>query len=321
MMRVIEIRTPEEQERWGVGGLHAPDTHVIVHGDGEEPVARCSLWWSRAPTLPGHRVGLVGHYAARDLEAARRLLAHACERLAVHACTLAVGPIDGSTWRRYRLIVERGTEPAFFLEPDNPDDWPAQFGASGFTPLAYYRSAINTDLRQVDSRLAEVSARLAREGGRIRPLDPDRFDDEVRRLYAVAAASFHQNYLYTPLSEEEFVALYRPLQPHVRPELVLVAEDGSRPIGFLFALPDLREARRTGRIDTVILKTVAVVPERAGQGLGTLLIGCCQEIAQTLGYTRAIHALMREASPSIRISHHSARPMRRYALFGRRLRP
>ncbi|MGH7318902.1 MAG: hypothetical protein ACRELA_04650, partial [Candidatus Rokuibacteriota bacterium] len=144
MTRVIEIRTPEEQERWGAGTLppldpldllrHVPDTHVILRGHDGGPVARCSLWWSRTPTLPGQRVGLVGHYAARGVGAARRLLAHACERLAAHACTLAVGPIDGSTWRRYRLIVERGTEPAFFLEPDNPDDWPAQFRAGGFTP-------------------------------------------------------------------------------------------------------------------------------------------------------------------------------------------
>ena len=38
----------------------------------------------------------------------------------------AVGPLDGSTWRRYRLVTERGVEPPFFMEPDNPDDWPGK---------------------------------------------------------------------------------------------------------------------------------------------------------------------------------------------------
>jgi len=29
--------------------------------------------------------------------------------------------MDGSTWHRYRLPTERGAEPTFFLEPDNPE--------------------------------------------------------------------------------------------------------------------------------------------------------------------------------------------------------
>ena len=40
---------------------------------------------------------------------------------------MAVGPMDGSTWRRYRFITERGAEPAFFLETYNPDVWPLNF--------------------------------------------------------------------------------------------------------------------------------------------------------------------------------------------------
>ena len=57
-------------------------------------------------------------------------------RLAAERCTIAIGPVDGNTWQRYRLITEPGTEPPFFLEPDNPDAWPGQFTAAGFTPLA-----------------------------------------------------------------------------------------------------------------------------------------------------------------------------------------
>ena len=96
---------------------HRPDAHIIVFGAGDRLGARCSLWWTGPPPLEHHRLGVIGHYAADDDGAARRLLDAAAGRLAEAGCTLAVGPMDGNTWRRYRFIVERGAEPPFFLEP------------------------------------------------------------------------------------------------------------------------------------------------------------------------------------------------------------
>ncbi len=108
-------------------------------------------------------------------------------------------------------------------------------------------------------------------------------------------------------------------RPYLRPELVLIAEKENRPVGFMLTVPDLLQARRGQAIDTVILKTVAVDPEQAGGGLGTLLVAHCQDEASRLGYRRAIHALMYEANNSRRISSHTARAIRRYTLFARSL--
>src|SRR5512134_3810448 len=102
----------------------APDEHWLLPGERGALRARCSLWWTRTPALLGHRVGLIGHYAAPAAAPGAGLLDRACHELAARGCSVAVGPMDGSAWRRYRLITERGTEPTFFLEPDNPDDWP-----------------------------------------------------------------------------------------------------------------------------------------------------------------------------------------------------
>src|SRR5439155_18340435 len=133
----------------------------------------------------GPSLGLLGHYGVRAGAAAAPLLALACDRLAAHGCTLAVGPMDGSTWQRYRLLTERGSEPAFFLEPDNPDDWPGHFTAAGFTALAHYYSALNADLEREDPRLAAVAGRLSAAGVTVRPLQLDRFDDELRGIFAL----------------------------------------------------------------------------------------------------------------------------------------
>jgi GNAT superfamily N-acetyltransferase len=339
MEQLIAVRTPGEQEQWNrEAGLppfdsgdlvrHAPDAHWnMVSSDGET-VGRCSLWWRHAPSLPGHRLGIIGHYAVRDAAAARGLLQHACEQLAARGCTMAVGPMDGNTWRRYRLITDHGTEPVFFLEPDNPDDWPAHFTDSGFTALAHYTSAIDTCLGDPYPGADKVGARAAARGIRIRSIRLDRFEDELRHLYAVASVSFRDNFLYSPLGEAEFIAQYRRLQPYILPELVFIAEQGSRPIGFNFAIPDLLQAtpspdpdRRDGQaIGAIIFKTIAVHPAHRAAGLGSLLVARFREAARNLGYRRVIHALMHETNDSRKISERcEGRTIRRYVLFGRRL--
>jgi len=146
-----------------------------------------------------------------------------------------------------------------------------------------------------------------------------RIEEDLHSLYIVSRTGFQSNFLYAPIDEAEFSAQYRHILPRVRPEMVLIAELRNQPIGFLFELPDLLQAGRGQAIDTVILKTVAVLPEHAGVGLGSLLMACGHEIAQTLGYTRVIHALMIEGNHSRKISHHYAHTIRRYTLFARAL--
>jgi GNAT superfamily N-acetyltransferase len=294
----------------------APDAHWMLPDEGGALRARCSLWWKGTPSLLGHRVGLIGHYAARDANAGSLLLERACRELAGRGCSVAVGPMDGSTWKRYRFVTERGSEPAFFLEPDNPDDWPAHFLGLGFRPIAQYVSAVNCDLSREDPRVNQIIDRLTALGVRIRPLDPRRGEDDLRRIYAVAAVSFRNNFLCTPIAEVEFLAQYRAILPAVRPELVLIAEHEDQPVGFVFAVPDHNQAERGHPIDTVIVKTVAVLPERTRAGLGGWLLAVCQRTARALGYTRAIHALMHEQNASRNLSRHYARPMRRYTLLG-----
>jgi GNAT superfamily N-acetyltransferase len=90
-------------------------------------------------------------------------------------------------------------------------------------------------------------------------------------------------------------------------------------VGFVFGLPDLLRQRRGIPDDTVIIKTLAVLPGRRAAGLGGLLVARCHQAAQRLGFARAIHALMHEGNGSRNICAERARTIRRYALFARRL--
>lgn len=289
--------------------LDPPPDAVLSGADG----ARCSLWWTRTPPYPGHRTGLIGHYEAHSTAPALDLLAEACGMLARQGCTLAIGPMDGSVWERYRLLTERGPEPVSCLEPDNPDAWPCHFVSAGFYPLARYYSALNPSLDGGDAEAEEATSRLVREGYTFRSVATQCFDDELRHIHGIASAAFDGGFLFTPIGEARFLMKYRALRSRIHPEVVQLVEFRGEPCAFLFAMPD------PARDDTVILKTLAVRPEHRGRGLGGLLVHRAHRIARERGFQRAIHALIHERNASARLSSRTAICIRRFTLFGRLL--
>ncbi len=298
----------------GVLHRHAPFAHYIgLRGD--QQVSRCSIWTQSTPMREGQPIGVIGHYAAFDAPAGVAVLRHAIEVLRQRGLAKAVGPMDGNTWRRYRLLTRRGAEPPFFLEPDNPDDWPDHFIAAGFTPLATYFSALNDDLSITDPRVSEAMARLKETGITLRNIDLSRYEEELTAVHELSLESFAENFLYTPITRQEFVETYLPLRPHLKPELVLLAEKESRLIGFIFGIPDLAQAQRGEPITNAIAKSMAVRPGRTGAGLGSVLMDEFQQSARRAGFTRVIHALMHENNRSMKISARFGQPIRQYTLY------
>ena len=296
------------------------DAHLTTVDDHEGAAAECSLWWSQTPPLGQQRVGLIGHYSAANDSAALMLLAAACDRLRRAGCKCAVGPMDGSTWRRYRFVTDAGTEPAFFLEPQNPPEWPQQFVLSGFSPIANYFSALYVDLSHRDPRLAEAQNRLRSSGVVLRSSRADETPDALRRMYHVACVAFKNSFLYTELPHDDFLHQYEKLLPIMRPELLLLAEQETELVGFVFAIPDILRPARKGYTDTFIVKTVAILPRRESRGLGTLLVDRVQQIGCELGFQRCIGALMHERNTLVcNISATYGKPIRRYTLFAKDL--
>jgi GNAT superfamily N-acetyltransferase len=294
------------------------DMHLALV-DSSRITSCCSLWWSHTPAYQGERLGLIGHFNA-TWDGGVELLHAATTELQDRGCTLAVGPMDGSTWHNYRLVTDRGSEPPFLLEPQNPPEWPAQFEQAGFTPLAQYYSALNGDLSRQDPRGLRAEQRVGDFGIQIRSATAETLQRDLQQIYRISISAFANNFLYTPLSEPEFLEQYRRVLSYVNPRLVLMAEWNGDAVGFLFAIPDALQSQRGHAVDTAIVKTVAILPDPSLKGLGSLLVARAHRAAHDLGFKRCIHALMHESNTSLNISRHYAEPMRRYTLYSRSLR-
>lgn len=294
-----------------------PDARLIAI-DAEGQIATAALWWSDVPPLEGHKVGTIGGFDAASEEATLQILQAAEKRLREAGCTIAIGPMNGNTWRKHRFVIESSGRGPFLLEPRNNPAFADWWRAAGYGELSRYSSSV----MPLDGEAAVPPAlkeRLERSGVVIRPLHADRYDDELRAIHAISLRSFSNNFLYTPLGESDFIGSYRKVQQHVDPDFVRLAEKDGKPCGFVFAIADLEAATR-GEKPALIVKTLAVDPDSRCGGLGSLLVDEVHRLGREKGFTEAIHALQHETNTSLKITgrHHGA-PIRRYALFSKLL--
>ena len=295
------------------------DQHFAALDKDQQVRARCSIWWRDTANVNGSRCGAIGHYAATDAEYATAVLQHACRELKNRRCAIAVGPLDGNTWRRYRFVTERGAAKPFFLEPDNPEAWPRHFGSCGFSTLAHYVSEINPDIANRQPELGSLRDKFTDLGIQIVPVDVDDPVDDMAGIYRVVCESFKKAFMYTPLDIDNYCSMYEPLLMQVDPRFMLVAKHAGEVVGFILAPPDFLQLRYQHRMDAIVIKTVAVLPQKEYSGLGRVLIVDLLRNAIDMGFTTAISALMQSENRSQEISSDCAGPMRAYALYAKEL--
>jgi GNAT superfamily N-acetyltransferase len=299
-------------------GEEDSDARVELVTANDIVAARALLWWRDTLLIEGARFGTIGNFASDDAEAAKLLLDGAVHYLREQGCRIAVGPMNGSTWRRYRFVTESDGHGPFLLEPRNPAGYPGWWQSAGFSVLSRYSSSVMS-LDNTATLSPAVKARLQRSGVIVRKLDPAHYDDELRLIHAVSLKSFSNNFLYTPLEKDDFLDSYQKVRDHVDPDFVRIAERDGVACGFVFGIPDL-EALARGEKPALIVKTLAVDPEARCAGLGSLLVDELHRIAREKGYVESIHALQHETNTSLKITgrHHGA-VFRRYALFSKLL--
>ena len=309
-------------------------TALVALADGE-PVAR--LVARLSPALrdgAGRPYGMLGSFEALEgrEEAVRELFEQATGWLRNAGAGSIIGPMDGDTWHRYRLNVGPFDDPPFLLEPYNPPWYEPLWVANGFAVLERYFSK-RVDPAAVAAHLEGRARDALGTGYRLRRLDPSRFEAELGVIYELSRRIFSRNFLYTEISEAEFVRLYAGARALLDPDLVLFARSpAGEDAGFLFAYPDLFRAvaamrgergllaklrflRHRREVDAVDFKTLGVLPEHRRSGVAAALFHEGHRRAVEKGYVHANHCLYKEGNPSGDLDGGQGRVMREYRLY------
>ncbi len=172
---------------------------LLLAESGGAVVARASLWIADGLTGAGGRSGLIGHYEALDGESGAALLREGCAQLAREGCVRVLGPMNGSTWRRYRLELPREPDDpdirpdGFAGEPRNPARYPADFSGAGFEVAARYESRFEPEAKVEPSAHAAARERALARGVRLHALDPSRFERTLSDMHELSLQAFSAN--------------------------------------------------------------------------------------------------------------------------------
>ncbi|MDZ4832388.1 MAG: hypothetical protein SGJ27_01170 [Candidatus Melainabacteria bacterium] len=304
--------------------LDSPDESWVQFDNSEVVIGHFSIWYCDTPLVNSKTTGFIGHYYAKNTTVGKQLLNLASKLLKQFGCQIAVGPVDGNTWRNYRLVSGTTDVPRFILEPQNPLDYPAHFIDASFDVLATYSSSIldaKPDFIELETITSsnEVAVPLDEVGDVvIRPIDLENFERELLDIYGIACDAFADNFLYSEISEFEFLARYKPLLPLVVPDLMLIAEYEQHPVGFVLAVPDPANSNCT--LKTAVVKTIGRIQDDRFRGLGRRLMAEVHQRAEKLGFTSLIHALYKDDNTSsIYSTIHGAQVFRQYAVYGKHL--
>jgi GNAT superfamily N-acetyltransferase len=327
---------PNERTLRGQFERSHPNWSVNTHALILDPQgARCSVIVNpRLKDAVGTPVGQIGHFEATGRDPALRLLDQACRWLAERGCRQILGPMNGSTWHSYRFLTDGFAHPPFLLEPTNPPSYPTWWREAGFTPTAERYHSSEQDNHAVADALAGAVDQVSLRGYRVQPADCRDLEAVLKRVFELSSVAFAANAHFAPISWPEFRSLYDGIQRVLAPSLVhwVIAPDGGI-VGFAFGLPDRAEAVRrmkgrgglsgawaflsAPRPVRSVFKSMALLPEHQGAGVGKALFHRHAVEARALGLRKGVRALMAADSRSAATTRALHTITRRYALFAR----
>jgi L-amino acid N-acyltransferase YncA len=218
-----------------------------------------------------------------------------------------IGPLNVSTWENYRFL-KNGDQPPFFMDVIHPVYYHELWSRNGWEVTDSYHST-EADIKETVSDI-DPDLQFHNEEVEVVPFNLDRFEEEIRAIYDLCTISFKNNRYYSPISFVDFLNKYQKAKSFINPEYVLVAKHHSKTVGFIFCVPDILNPQKK----RLIVKTLAILPDRQYRGLGSFLTKLMTLKAAT-SFEKIIHALMYDSNKSANIlaSHHTT--IQQYSLF------
>jgi hypothetical protein len=275
-------------------------SHIIIALQGENPVGRLVLYENNNIHSKHHKTILLGNYDCINNDAVAQVLLEQARQLAdAMGYQSMIGPINGSTWENYRWITQH-YHPPFFSEPNQPWYYPLQWRSFGFSTLTTYFSAIDWALTVDHPKILKKEKQLLEKGFQWQGINITQLETELKELYPIMCRGFENNYLYSPISESDFVIKYKSMKTILDPRWVIKAISPDNEIkGVIFTFPDLLQETP----NRLIVKTLVIDPkDRTIKGLGSVLCNLVVREAKKMGFQSVIAALMHQQNLSNNIA-------------------
>lgn len=293
---------------------------VTILENGEEK-AKATCYFQNTPIVNDEKMGTIGEMEISDKQYGKFLLEKCEEILKGKGLYYIVAPMNENTWGKYRTMKQSNGEPLFLLENVNPMSDNELLLKAGYQEIYTYTSTKGKLENAYQSQSIEMMReKIQEEGITIRKFNKEKYMEDLKKIYHISLKSFGRNPLYTPIDEEPFLKQYIPYVHLADEDIILLAEKDGKEIGFIFCIPDFEETKRGEKISTIIVKTVAVIPEFQNLAIGNVLMSDIAKIAKQKEFENWICAFMYANNTSQKMAkRNQTELMREYALYGKKI--
>ena len=288
-----------------------PDSPFFEHADGELYLVRDSgKVVGRIGAVVNHRynefqqekTGFFGFWeCVNDQAVADKLLNAAADYLGSQGMDRMRGPASFSSNEECALLVEGFDSHPVLMMPYNPPyyiDLLEGFGCKKAMDLLAYNLKRTAMSERVERGAKLLEKRLSIT---IRPFNKKEYWEEAKRILEVYNQAWAKNWGFVPWTEREFFHLAKSMKTMADLDMIFIAEDGDRPVGFSLALPDANQALRhikgritpwallkllyySRKINAVRILVMGVIKEYRNRGIDTLFYYNSGKTATVKGY-------------------------------------
>ena len=301
--------------------IERPSEIVIFNDESNIVIGSLHLWHNR-PDYNGRKTSYIGNVNIYEKyrKDEEQLFNKVFEELKKEGIEIIIGPLNGTTWNTYRYVTEKGSRRQFLLEPWNEDYSVSLFEKLDFKHLAGYISTVMEGMNSNGRKNLNKKIEKLKKFDYYKDIKVESAENKdlltvLNKVYDLTVEAFKNNFLYSELEREIFLKMYMSYEDKIIKKFFKMLYLGDELIGYVFGIPDYAELGYKGKIDTIILKTIAVSPIYNGKGMGYILINSLVEEAEKEGYENVIYALMHESNVSKNIGLLLGNMLRKYTLF------
>ena len=195
-----------------------------------------------------------------------------------------MGPVNGSIWHPYRVVSMNSAEPFFPSEPLTQDYYSDLIRTLKPASVAEYHSAFRRRFDLIMMATEPSLNQAVASGVQIKPV-PHVDATLLKPIFDLSKTIFSSNWGYTELSFDEFLALYNSDKIKEFISSVYTVMTGTELIGF---------CSNIGYENTLVMKTIGVLPEWQGKGIGNALVYAVHRDACEKGITKIIYGLVKK---------------------------
>lgn len=244
-------------------------------------------------------IGFFGFFECEDDQnTANILFDKVKEWLKQRGVSAVRGPANPSVNDEYGLLIEGFDKSPVIMMPYNPPHYVRLVENAGFSKIkdlfAYYLDQSILERKKFE-RVNKLV--MERYNFKIRAIDMKSFSEEVKKIEYLYNQAWQYNWGAVKMTEEEFGVLAKSLKSIVVPELVLIAELNSKPIGFALSLPDINLVLKYNRRGWLIPGIIRLLKNKKKiNGIRIIALGVLKEYQKTgvaglLFYETALRAM------------------------------